>query len=86
MNHRLRIDFTDEETAYRLFHEFPPGDLPYLEGWSRKRHGASHVLLLRVSSEGDLGRFVALCRSHPAVVRVVTITEAEFWAAPSNAI
>ena len=80
----LRIDFIDDETAHRLFDSFPPDDMPYLEGWSRKRAGASQVMLLRVPFEDDLADFIAVCRRHAAVTNVVRITEDEFWAAPSN--
>ena len=86
MQYPLQITFTSEAVAYKRFHEFPPGSLDYVEGWSRKRDGASQVLLLRLASPEDLPRFVALCHAQPDVLSVVPITDSEFWAAPSNAI
>ncbi len=82
----LRVRFADAERAHRLFDSFPPGDLEYIEGWSRKRDGDSQIMLLHLETEARLQDFITLCRSHPEVVEVVSISEDEFWRAPSNAV
>jgi hypothetical protein len=82
----LRITFVTPEAAYRRFGQFPPPDLDYVDGWSRKRDGASQVVLLRVAGATELERFVALCRADSEVVEVARIQEEEFLQAPSNAI
>jgi hypothetical protein len=82
----LRVRFRNADRAYALFGSFPPDDLDWIEGHSRKRDGDSQVMLLHVSSEARLQDFLELCRSHPDIVEVVPITEEEFCAAPSNAV
>jgi hypothetical protein len=82
----LRIRFRSPDRAYDLFHSFPPDDLDWIEGHSRKRDGDSQVMLLNLSSEARLQDFRRLCAEHPDIVEVVSITEDEFWRAPSNAI
>ena len=82
----LRIRFIDEQVASDVFETFPPDDLDYVEGWSRKRDGDSQVVLLRLSDERYLQAFIALCRQTSYVVDVTPITETEFWNAPSHAI
>jgi hypothetical protein len=85
MPHAFRIRFKDEDAAYRLFHVFPGNDLPLLGRLARKRDGRDHVVLLDTTDD-DVEKFLELCRSNPAVVAVLSISEAEFWTAPSNAI
>ncbi len=82
----LRVRFKSADLAYELFYSFPPQDLDWIEGWSRKRDGDSQVILLRVSSEERLQDFLALCKKNRDITAVVQITEDEFWRAPSNAI
>ncbi len=82
----LRVRFRSVDRAYELFGWFPPDDVDWIEGHSRKRDGDSQVMLLHVASEARLQDFLALCRDHPDIVEVVPITEQEFWAAPSNAV
>jgi hypothetical protein len=82
----LQIRFRDEQTARMSFHVFPPDNLPYLDHWARKRSGDSQYMLLRLRRESDINTFIALCRAHPDILEVLYITEAEFTAAPSNAV
>jgi hypothetical protein len=82
----LRILFSDEDLAYQEFHGFAPLDLEIVSGYSRKRDGASHALLLHLHDPLNLPSFLAACRQSPGVVDVVTISEQEFWKAPSNSI
>ena len=82
----LRILFSNEDVAYQEFHRFAPLELESVSGCSRKRDGASHVLLLELYDRSSLPVFLAACRQSPGVVDVVDITEQEFWTAPSNAI
>jgi hypothetical protein len=82
----LRIRFKDIEHAYSLYHTFEPYSFDYVEGYSMKRDGPTHVMLLSVASDADLTRFTAACRSQSEVVDVLAITEEEFWDAPSNAV
>jgi len=82
----LRIRFVDEQVAYDVFETFPPEDLHYVEGWSRKRDGDSQLVLLRLADERHLESFLALCRQTAYVVEVIPITEIEFWSAQSNAV
>ena len=82
----LRVRFSSADRAYDLFSSFPPQDVDWIEGHSRKRHGDSQVMLLHLSSEPRLQDFYALCRQHPDIVEVAPITEEEFRRAPSNAI
>ncbi len=82
----LRIRFTDDLQAYEAFHTIMPEHDESITGHSRKRDGASHVVLLALSDRAALSEFIAVCRQHPHVTEVTPITEAEFWAAPSNAI
>src|SRR5947208_12243791 len=44
----LRIRFVDADHAYERFHSFPPADVDYIEGWSRKRDGDSQMILLHL--------------------------------------
>jgi hypothetical protein len=80
----LRIRFASERVACEVFDSFPPEDLDYVEGWSRKRDGDCQVLLLHLADERFLEPFLALCRRTADVVEVMPIAEAEFWNAPSN--
>lgn len=82
----LRIRFTDDLSAYEAFHAIMPEHDRRISGYSRKRDGASHVVLLALNDPAALPGFIAFCRQHPQVTEVAPITEAEFWAAPSNAI
>jgi hypothetical protein len=82
----LRIRFVDAEHAYDRFHCFPPDDVDYIEGWSRKRDGDSQMILLHLTSEAHMRDFLALCEQEGSIVEVVPITEAEFRRAKSNAI
>ena len=82
----LRIRFVDADHAYARFHSFPPGDVDYIEGWSRKRDGASQLLLLHLASEAHMQDFLALCRHESSIVEVAPITEDEFQKAKSNAM
>ena len=82
----LRIQFVDADHAYKLFHSFPPSDVDYIEGWSRKRDGDSQVILLHLASEAHMQEFLALCRQESSIVEVVPITEDDFQRAKSNAI
>jgi hypothetical protein len=82
----LRIRFVDADHAYERFHSFPPGDVNYIEGWSRKRDGDSQMILLQLASEAHMQDFLALCRQESSIVEVVPITEDEFQKAKSNAI
>jgi hypothetical protein len=86
LSYPLRITFSSPEAAHRLFSEFPPQDLPYVEAWSRKREGSSQLIILGVSEPEDLSKFEALCRSTPEVIGVESIDEADFWKAASNAV
>lgn len=82
----LRIRFVDEQVACDVFESFPPDDLDYVDAWSRKRDGATQVILLSLRDERDLEVFLGLCRRTADVVEVVPITESEFWKTPSNAV
>lgn len=82
----LRIRFTSLMKAYETFHSFPPDDMDYLSGWSRKRDADSQVILLGLSATSRLEDFLALCSSNPDVREVTFITEQEFWHAPSHAV
>jgi hypothetical protein len=82
----LRIVFSDEDSAYNEFRDFPPLDLQSVSACLRKRDGASHVLLLDLRDPAELPVFLAACMSLPGVVKVVDITELEFVRAPSNSI
>jgi len=82
----LRIRFVDADHAYERFHSFPPDDVDYIEGWSRKRDGDSQMILLHLTSEARMQDFLALCRQDSSIMEVVPITEDEFQRAKSNAI
>ena len=82
----LRIRFVDADHAYERFHSFPPDDVDYIEGWSRKRDGDSQMILLHLASEAHMQDFLALCRQEGSIVEVVPITEDDFRRAKSNAI
>jgi hypothetical protein len=82
----LRLQFVDEQKAYEMFHVFPPSDLHYIDGWSRKRDGASQVVALQLTSEARLRDFVTFCMNEKNVIGVISITKEEFEKAPSNAI
>jgi hypothetical protein len=82
----LRVRFSSANRAYELFSSFPPQDVDWIEGHSRKRHGDSQVMLLHLSSECGLQDFFKLCNQHPDIVEVLPITQEEFESAPSNAI
>jgi hypothetical protein len=82
----LRIRFTSFLRAYETFHSFPPDDLEYITGWSRKRDADSQVILLGLSDPSRLQEFLDLCAANPDTLSVGDITEEEFHAAPSNAI
>lgn len=82
----LRITFRDVVSAFASFHTFMPNDLDYFTRVARKRDGASHVLLVGIPPEHRLSEFLDFCRAHPDVTEVRTITEEEFWRAPSNSI
>jgi len=81
----LRIHFRDKQAAYYQFHLFPP-ELDYITGWSRKREGASQLLLLTLRSRSYLDDFIAACRRNPHFVRIEEISEEEFWKAPSHGV
>lgn len=95
----VRVEFIDEETAYKRFHTFEP--LDRLDRYSRKRDGSSHVILIhsiddvsaiadetshQPSSDVPAKSFLEGCKADPDVIGVENITEKEFWDAPSNAI
>jgi hypothetical protein len=82
----LGIQFVDADHACERFHSFPPDDLDYIEGWSRKRDGDSQMILLHLATEAHLQDFLALCRLEGSIVAVTPITEDEFRRAKSNAI
>jgi hypothetical protein len=82
----LRIRFVNAEHAYERFHSFPPDDVDYIEGWSRKRDGDSQMILLHLASEAYMKEFLALCRQEGSIVEVTPITEDEFRRAKSNPI
>lgn len=82
----LRIRFVDADHAYERFHSFPPDDVDYIEGWSRKRDGDSQMILLHLANETQLQDFLELCRRENSIIEVVSITEDEFQRARSNAI
>jgi hypothetical protein len=82
----LRIRFTSFMRAYETFHSFPPDDMHYLSGWSRKRDADSQVILLSLFDPARLEDFLTLCKANPDVCEVSFITEEEFWLAPSNAV
>ena len=84
----IRIQFRDDLTAHSIAvaDSFEPYSYDYVEGYSMKRDGATHVLLLSVASERDFALFASACRTHPAVVDIRQITEEEFWDAPSNSM
>jgi len=82
----IRIQFRDDLSAHSLAQTFEPYSYDYVEGYSMKQDGATHVLLLSVASESDFALFASACRLHPAVVDIHTITEEEFWHAPSNSM
>src|ERR1043166_3077196 len=48
--------------AYERFHSFPPDDVDFIEGWSRKRDGDSQMILLHLATEAHMQDFLALCR------------------------
>ena len=61
--------------AYERFHSFPPDDVDYIEGWSRKRDGDSQMILLHLATEAHMQDFLALCRQEGSIVDVTPITE-----------
>ena len=81
----VRIHFRDEQAAYYQYHLFPP-ELDYITGYSRKRDGASQVLILSLRSRKHLDDFIAVCRSNPHFVSIEQISEEEFWKAPSHGV
>lgn len=81
----LRIRFRDEQAAYYQYHLFPP-ELDYINGFSRKRDGASQVLILSLRSRKHLDDFISVCRSNPHFVSIEEISEEEFWKAPSHGV
>jgi len=81
----LRIRFRDEQAAYYQYHLFPP-ELDYINGYSRKRDGASQVLILSLRSRKHLDDFIAICRRNPHFVSIEEISEEEFWKAPSHGV
>ena len=81
----IRIQFRDEQAAYYQYHVFPP-DLDYITGWSRKREGASQLLILHLHSRKHLEDFIAVCRRNPHFVSIEEISEEEFWKAQSHAV
>jgi hypothetical protein len=81
----LRIRFRDEQAAYYQFHIFPPSP-DYITGWSRKRDGASQVVLLSLTSRKHLDDFISVCRHNPHFVSIEEISEEEFWKAPSHGV
>jgi hypothetical protein len=82
----LKVRFNGAAGAYELFSSFPPKDVDWMEGHSRKRRGDSQVMLLHLSSAARLQDFYALCEQHPDIVEVLSIPEEEFRLAPSNPI
>jgi len=64
----LRIRFVDADHAYERFHSFPPGNVDYILGWSRKRDGDSQIILLHLASEAHMQDFLALCRQQDSIV------------------
>jgi hypothetical protein len=82
----LRVRFSSPQRARALFSSFPPQNLDWIEGHSRKRDGDSQVMLLHLGSDAKLEDFFELCEDYPDIIDVVPITEEEFWAAPSNAV
>lgn len=66
----VRIQFRDELTAETLAQKFEPYSYDYIEGYSMKRNGGTHALLLNVASESDFALFASACRSHPAVIDI----------------
>jgi len=82
----LKVRFSSAARAYELFSLFPPADVDWIEGYSRKRDGDSQVMLLHLSSEARIEDFHALCKRHPDIIEVIPITEEEFGRARSNAI
>jgi hypothetical protein len=80
----VRIQFRDELSAHTLANTFEPYSYDYVEGYSMKREGATHLLLLSVANESDFALFASACRSHPDVVDIRTIAEEEFWGTPSS--
>jgi hypothetical protein len=82
----LRIQFKNEDIAMDSFYSFPPGDLDFIEGWSRKRVGDSQLILLNVADESNLRRFFELCRANPEIIIVMPISEMEFEDARSEAV
>jgi len=82
----IRIQFRNDLGAHSLAQTFEPYSYDYVEGYSTKREGATHFLLLRVANESDFALFASACRFHPAVVDFRAITEEEFWRAPENSV
>ncbi len=63
----LRIRFVDTDHAYERFHSFPPDDVDYIEGWSRKRDDDSQLILLHLANEAHLQDFLELCRQETSI-------------------
>jgi hypothetical protein len=82
----IRVTFVNEEAAYRHWEAFGDSLGDRIGNYARKRDGASHVVLLRDSSEPDAQRVTEWCRQQHGVVAVASVTEPEFHAAPSNAV
>ena len=87
-NHAFRIHFASIDDAISQFDNFFAwaDSLGFALNFSRKRDGASHVVLLRECPSSDAGEFLKWCRTQPRVTLVVPITEADFWSAPSHSV
>jgi len=70
----LRIRFASVMRAYETFHSFPPDDMDYIDGWSRKRDGDSQVIL-HLTDESRIQEFIDLCATNADVLEVTRITK-----------
>src|SRR5687767_12810313 len=82
----IRVTFVNDEAAYRRWAAFGDSIGSHVSSLSRKRDGASYVLLLRDTSVSQAQQVAEWCRQQADVVCVARIAESEFWGASSNAV
>ena len=84
-NSAVRIRFQSPESAFRNFDGFMRCAV-WVDSYARKRSGSEHVVLVRGQDADGVRRFVRWCESREGVVSAREISEAEFWASPSDSV
>ncbi len=72
----LRVRCNSKESASQLIDSFPPEDIEC--GWTTRRDGASHLFMLYVKNEQEIGGFTRACLARPEVQNVERITKDEY--------